>query len=116
MDHEKSWLSEMEGKTITAVRPVRPVGPVPTVNLAFADGSEYTVEPKRGVYFEGCLINTLRRAQPVETVDIHRDGRFTLITVEAGEFPLLMLSAENKSLDSKEFPFVLRRLIGASNG
>jgi hypothetical protein len=113
MSHEQDWLSQMGGKTINAVRPTHPNGPVPQVRLGFTDGTEFIISPKRGVYFEGCLINTLRKAAPVTDVLIERDGTGTMLSLGSRTFPLLVLMAVNKGLPSSEFPFVIAAAEGA---
>lgn len=104
---ESIWMNELGGKTIVGIRPVRETSPVPQVRMIFTDGSEYLVEPRAGVYFEGCLINTLRRAQPITEVVIERDEDETYVELRAKTFPLLEMRAVNRTLPRAHFPFLL---------
>lgn len=103
------WGSALKGKTIRGIRPAHDNGPVPVVNMLFTDDSAVTISVVDGVYFEGCLINTLRKAQPIEDVVIRGDETFGHyeIAVRARTFPLLELRAVNKDNRADEFPFVL---------
>lgn len=105
------WLPLFEGKTIRGVRPTHDRGPVPDVNLLFTDDSAYTISVKPGVYFEGCLINTLRKAQPVTNVLVVSDVLAGAYTVElrSRTFPLLQLLAVNKEIPYEEFPFEIEQ-------
>lgn len=104
------------GKTLRGVRPSHDNGPVPDVNLLFTDGTAITLSVKPGVYFEACLINTLRKAQPVVDVILSHDGGGDhKLEVRARTFPLLTLLAVNKELALEECPFefTLREKTGA---
>lgn len=107
MNHEKHWLSELQGKTLKGVRPIHDNGPVPDVRLMLTDGTTYIVSVPDGVYFEACLINTLRRAQPVHDVIVTTKGNDTKIDVRSKTFPMLTLRATVKSGDKDLFPFSL---------
>lgn len=104
LEREKQWLSFLKGKTLLGLRPHRNQGPVPCVHIQFTDGSTYTVSPVQGVYFEGCLINTLRKARPVTDVMIFQVSGETCIQVESESFTLFELYAQNKWCDSSIFP------------
>lgn len=106
-DQERAWIEELKGKTIKGVRPEHKSGPVPTVRLQFTDGTNYDLEVRRGVFFESCLINTLRRAQPIHRVVMVQTGDDTMLELRTKTFPLLQLCAVNKELATGEFPFVL---------
>lgn len=106
---QADWLALLQGKTIRGVRPTHDNGPVPDVNLLFTDDTALTISVKPGVYFEGCLINTLRRAQPIVEVVLVGDavtGIYTL-TIRSRTFRLLEMMAVNKDLPADEFPFML---------
>jgi hypothetical protein len=101
-----SWQQQLQGKTIRGVRPTHDNGPVPDVNVLFTDDTALTISVRDGVYFEGCLINTLRKSQPVADVRADTDGigNFTL-EIRSRTFPLLLLRARTDEPD--EFPFLL---------
>ena len=105
---EADWQSLLVGKTIRGVRPTHDNGPVPDVNLLFTDDTSFTLSVKPGVYFEGCLINTLRKAQPIVNVLTVTDGfgRYT-VEIRSRTFPLLVFEAVNKDNPTNEFPFML---------
>jgi predicted CopG family antitoxin len=113
MNHEKHWLSEFQGKTIRGVRPTHEFGPVPQVNLMFTDGTAYLLSIKEGVYFEGCLINTLRRAQSVSDVVIKFYGKDISLEIRSKTFPMLELRAVAKELPAGELPFEFRQKFDA---
>lgn len=104
---EACWLSQFEGKHLQSIRPIRHDTPVPSIGVSFTDGTEYLVEIKQGVYFEACLINTLRRAQPVYDVIIERTNHDTVVEVRAQTFPMFELRAVNRTLPVGNFPFRL---------
>jgi hypothetical protein len=107
---ENDWLDELKGKTLLAIRAHHYDNtPVPTVGISFTDGSTYEVISKPGVFFEGCLINTLRKAQPIVDILVIIDRNDTMVEVAADTFPLFMLTAQNKHIPRGEFPFVLTR-------
>lgn len=103
------WLPTLYVKTLQAIRPSHDNGSVPDVNLLFTDGSAFLLSVKPGVYFEGCLINTLRKAQPIANVlaVTGGDGDWC-VEIRSLTFPLIMLLARNKDLPHDEFPFELK--------
>lgn len=108
MQTQEEWLAEFKDKTIRAVRSAH-VGPVPSVHVDFTDGSKYEVFVRAGVFFEGCMINTLRKAQPIHDVLVVTDGTDTYLEVSAPTFPLFILLAVNKQIPEGDFPFWLER-------
>jgi hypothetical protein len=105
---DTEWLAALEGKTIRGVRPTHDNGPVPDVNLLFTDDTAFTLSVKPGVYFEGCLINTLRKAQPIMNVLVVTDGFGSWsVEIRSRTFPLMQLLAVNKDNPTDEFPFEL---------
>ena len=104
--HAADWLRQLHGKTIRGVRPTHDNGPVPDVHVLFTDDTALTISVGEGVYFEGCLINTLRKSQPVFAVrgDTDGVGNFTL-EIRSRTFPLLVCRARTD--DPDEFPFSL---------
>ena len=105
---EADWQSLLVGKTIRGVRPTHDNGPVPDVNLLFTDDTSFTLSVKPGVYFEGCLINTLRKAQPIVNVLTVTDGFGSWsVEIRSRTFPLIQLLAVNKDNPTNEFPFML---------
>ena len=105
---DADWQAMLAGKTIRGVRPTHDNGPVPDVNLLFTDDTSFTLSVKRGVYFEGCLINTLRKAQPVVSVLTVTDGFGNWsVEIRSRTFPLMQLLAVNKDNPADEFPFML---------
>lgn len=109
-EKEAEWLTLLRDETIKSVRPQHKDMPIPTVKVEFESGLIVVFEPKIGTYFEGCLINTLRKAQPLVDVEIVREMNTTYITLHAEHFPLLELIIANKTLPSQDFPFNLRVL------
>lgn len=109
-EKEAEWLALLRNQTIKSVRPQHRDMPIPTVRVEFERGMVVVFEPKIGTYFEGCLINTLRKAQPLIDVEIVREMNTTYITLQAEHFPLVELIITNKTLPSAEFPFNLRVL------
>lgn len=100
------WLRQLQGKTIRGVRPTHDNGPVPDVNVLFTDDTALTISVQPGVYFEGCLINTLRKAQPIVGVRGYTDGAGNFrLEIRSRTFPLLVLRARTD--DPDEFPFLL---------
>ncbi len=114
-DHDV-WNDALLGKTFRGVRPTHSNGPVPEVVLLFTDGTQATISVLDEVYFEACLINTLRKAQPVAEVNIsftpETTDRAYTIEVRSRTFPLLVLRAVNKGRPAEDFPF---RFAWASN-
>jgi len=113
---EKDWLLDFEGKTIQSLKTRHEENNVvPYVTVEFTDGSKYQILVRDGAFFEGCMINTLRKAQPVVDVMAVVEGDDTIVEVAAGTFPLFMLMATNKRLDAGVFPFWLEQ-VEPSNG
>lgn len=105
-DADDSWQI-LEGKVLRGVRPTHDNGPVPEVVLLFEDGTTFTARVLPGVYFEGCLINTLRKAQPITKVTVDTVEARTIVTLRCRTFPLIQLMAVNKELEVGVFPFRL---------
>ena len=103
-----SWNDALLGKTIRGVRPTHDNGPVPEVVILFTDGTTAKISVLDEVYFEACLINTLRKAQAVAdiTVDTDSAGSHT-IEIRSRTFPMLVLRAINKGRPPEDFPFRL---------
>ncbi len=103
-----AWNDELLGKTLRGVRPTHNSGPVPEVVMLFTDGSTAKISVLDEVYFEACLINTLRKAQAVAdvTVDTNFAGSHT-IEIRSRTFPLVVLRAVNKGRPPEDFPFRL---------
>lgn len=103
---EADLVKSLVGKTIRGVRPTHDRGPVPDVNVLFTDDTAITLSVKPGVYFEGCLINTLRKAQPITEVIVRADGGGDhSLEIRSRTFPLMLLLAVNKELALDECPF-----------
>lgn len=110
---ETSWLVQLEGKSLLGVRPeYNEHDRVPAVVVSFTDNTKFKVSVKDGVFFEGCLINILRKAQPVYDVVLLVDKEDTYLEVRAETFPMFTLMAQNKRLPEGEFPFHLEKLEG----
>lgn len=108
---EKDWLLDFEGKTIQSIKTGHEDdNVVPFVTVEFSDGSRYKILVRDGAFFEGCMINTLRRAQPIVEVMVVIEDDDTIVEVAAGTFPLFMLMATNKRLSRGTFPFWLEEL------
>lgn len=107
MSHQNNWLSLLQGKTIRGVRPTHDSGSVPQVRLLLTNGTAFLISVKEGVFFEGCLINTLRRAQPIHDVVITMTKNDTKIDVRSKTFPMLVLRAINREGVPGEFPFLI---------
>lgn len=105
---QDDWLVEFKDKVVSALRS-KHEGPVPSVWIEFTDGSKYEVFVRAGVYFEGCMINTLRKAQPITDVLCVSDGADTYLEVAASTFPLFLLLAVNKKIPEGDFPFWLEK-------
>lgn len=104
------WSEALVGKTIRGVRPTHDNGPVPDVTLLFTDGTTAIISVLDEVYFEACLINTLRKTQPVVAVNIsddQLDERGYVVEIRSRTFPLLVLRAVNKGRPPEDFPFRL---------
>ena len=110
---ESHWRSQFVDKTVLSLRPKHDTtNGVPKVELVFTDSTMFTIGVVEGVFFEGCMINTLRRAQPVVDVAIVPDEHGAwMIEVSARSFPLFMLMAENKGIEHHAFPFTLDRRV-----
>lgn len=94
--NETSWLAEFSGKTLHAVRTRRHPkdamkDSVPWVEVTFTDGSRYEIHIQNGLFFEGCLYNALRKAQPVDRILFLDRGPRFIIEVKARSFPLFIL-------------------------
>lgn len=99
-------VTALVGKTIRGVRPTHDNGPVPDVNVLFTDDTALTLSVKPGVYFEGCMINTLRKSQPITDVVVRADGGADhSLEIRSRTFPLLLLLGVNKELALDECPF-----------
>jgi hypothetical protein len=103
-----AWNGALLGKTIRGVRPTHDSGPVPEVVMLFTDGTTAKISVLDEVYFEACLINTLRKAQAVADVTVDTDfaGSHT-IEIRSKTFPLVVLRAVNKGRPVEDFPFRL---------
>jgi hypothetical protein len=113
---EKDWFLDFEGKTIQSIKTKHEENNVvPYVTVEFTDGSQYEIYVRDGAFFEGCMINTLRKAQPVVDVMVVTEEDDTIVEVAAATFPLFMLMATNKRLESGVFPFWLEQ-VEPSNG
>lgn len=109
-DIEQEWVDQLVGKTVWGIRPHHDDGKdIPKVDLTFKDNARFTLAVKQGTYFEGCLINTLRRSTPVADVLVTSVDGDWMLEVSADNSPLFILTAVNKSLDDEVFPFVLTR-------
>ena len=110
VEEQARWISEFQGKTLRRVHSKRDSGdPVPYVHVEFDDGSKYEVCIKRDLFFEGCLYNILRKAQPVERIQFIKRGTRTIVEIRAHTFPLFVLRAVDKE-GRHEFPFTLIKL------
>ena len=109
IDAENAWIDKLKGKTLTYIRP-HFEDKTPRVVLHFNDETWYEVSTKPGVFFEGCLVNTLRKAQPIADVVCVRDNVDTYMEVSAGSFPLFILLAQNKQRPADDFPFELKEM------
>jgi hypothetical protein len=106
---EKQWRDLFAGKTLYGIRPQHESNTgVPAVDVTFTDASAFTIEVKDGVYFEGCLVNTLRKAQPVVDVLITEQDGDVMLEVQSKTFPLFVLMAQNKRLPVGEWPFTIK--------
>ncbi len=115
-------LEEFQGRTLYSLRPRRPdhTDGKPHVELQFRDGSQYEIHAKLGVFFEGALINTLRKAQPVaainiEDIDDEHDARKTYVNIEFAceTFTLFALRARLDAIHKYEpdmFPFLVLKI------
>lgn len=107
----KDWFPEFRGKTFKSVRPRSDNGVrVPIVDIHFESGEHFVLAVREGVYFESCMINTMRRAQPVTEVLIYRDNGTWNVEIETLEFPMLFISAQVRDDNFEEFPFKLEQL------
>jgi len=103
------WLVEFKGKTIRHMRTLhKDNSVVPSVEIEFIEGDKYEVLVREGAFFEGCMLNTLRKAQPVVDVTWDREGADVCIEVSAETFPLFILLATNKKAPLGTFPFWLQ--------
>lgn len=123
MTFRQDWLAELKGKTLRSIKTEHNRDDsVPSIVIEFTDDTSYTVTVKEGVYFEGCMINTLRKAQPITDLVFLKEGPDTLVEFVADTFPLFILLAVNKKIPVGDFPFWLEKdgdeaaWIGESNG
>lgn len=108
---EEEWLRHLQGKTLVSVRATyTDDSRIPSVLVSFTDDSRFKISPREGIYFEGCLINVLRKARPIESVVIEVDPDDCFIEVRADTFPLFIMLGENKRMDDNRFPFILEEL------
>lgn len=104
------WPALLVGKTVRAVRPAHDRGAVPDVHLMFTDNTAFVLSVKAGVFFEACMLNTLRKAQPIAAVQpIHVPGDSNhYLEIRSRTFPMMHLIAVNREIGPDEFPFELR--------
>jgi hypothetical protein len=108
---EEEWLRHFKGKTLLSVRPTYSEGSrIPSVTVTFTDASVFLISPREGIYFEGCLINVLRKARPIEKIECEVDPDDCYLEVRADTFPLFILLGQNKRMDDNRFPFNLEEL------
>lgn len=107
-DIERNWESLLVGKVIHHIKTERE-SRVPTVVVEFRDHTVFTIDVIDGAWFEGCLINTLRRAQAVTEVNVTGEGNDHIVEVRASSFPLFVLIASTDKLKfGHPFPLILK--------
>jgi hypothetical protein len=107
-DIERRWQAELKGKELIGLKTIHPAGPVPHVQVWLKGGGLYVIKPGENVYFQGCMINTLRKPQPIDLVQIAQEGRDFYVEVWSETFPLFSLIGVQRG-DIAEFPFALTR-------
>jgi hypothetical protein len=108
-DIGRDWLRRFEHKNIQMIRPFRDDSPVPEVLLKLTDGAEFIIGVHEGAYFEACLINTLRKRQPIEAVFVsdNEHGDY-YVEVRCATFPLFVLTGVHR--ETRQFPFTIKEL------
>lgn len=108
---EQRWLDMFKGKTLKSVRTkYTDESRIPAVVVSFIDDSAFEISVLDGVYFEGCLINILRKAHEVDEVMVVVDENETYIEVRAKTFPMFILLAQNMQIPAGDFPFEVKEL------
>lgn len=115
MDQEEiEWLNAFRGKTLQYIRQARvPGSTIPFVRIGFTDGSNYQVHPKDDVYFEACMLNSIRKARAVKHIDFivpDQIGESWMVEVRTNTYPLFMLMGRHSN-DVSLFPFILKKEI-----
>lgn len=104
---EADWLEEFRGLTLKGLRPAHNEGSsLPYVWISFHGDIYYEVTINDDTFFEGCYVNTLRKAQPITGVKIKRRGNDYQISVNTNSFSLFKLSAVSR-VNGDVFPFSL---------
>lgn len=103
---ETELLGLFGGLTLNRVQPEWNGSPVPHVFLGFSGNRIIKVEVDDGVVFQACMINTLRRSQPVCDVVISKKEAHTFVQLWARDFPLVTFLGLNRGRPSKDFPFI----------
>lgn len=106
------WWDELDGRVIQAVRTGYFSGPgtKPHIKMLMKDGNSYAIVVREDVYFEGCMLNTIRHAQDIDHITFQRKDKHHTVEVWCKTFPLFILRARNgSSCPGSQFPFQLFR-------
>ncbi len=101
-----------EGKTIKNLRPNHDQR-VPRIDVLLTNKKPLRISVLDGVFFEGALVNCLRRAGKCSNVMYAYGGnRSHVVELRAFTFPMLQLMAVNQGPDLKptDFPFVVEEI------
>lgn len=113
MIHIADWNEEFRGKTLEKITPQYKKNEfIPYVQLEFAGGFQYEIHGITDAYFNGCFINILRKAKPVQYVEVFWSSTDQFeVEVWAKHFMLFALSSTLKKPPfSEEHPLRLFRL------
>ncbi len=103
-------FEDLKGKTIFRITPIHGDG-APQVRIEFKDRTSYILSVQENVFFEGAMINHLRKAQPiVDVIESYLGGRDHVVELRARTFPQLQLLARNMTDQPHRSPFELVQL------
>lgn len=105
------WEEELRGKTLTSIRPqYKGEDFKPYVRLQFAGDFEYEVHALKAAYFDGCFINILRRAKPIEYVNFDVVNGEVEVEAWSKDFLLFHMSGSFKDSQTEGSPLELFKL------
>ncbi len=104
---QTEWLSELKGLTLNNIRTKRDGDdPIPYVYLSFEGDFEYEIRVKKNTYFEGALVNSLRKVKTIDHIEMYEHNGYYIVEVCSRSFALFVLRAKLND-GNAEFPFEL---------
>lgn len=113
---QQDWAEELCGKTLRAIRGRHKEDGTPFVYMMTEkDGAleHYEIHTSHdGIYFEGALINTLRKTAEIVGVNLYEGNYRTTLDIVTKGYPLVILRTMCKEGVEGPFPLTLVRTEG----